>query len=112
MLTLYLTTSLGGDHTIVLPILRSLHKVYGPISVIHFDAHLDTWGPWSPQERITHGSFFYIAREEGLLNTSVHAGIRCKMAVRLNLCTGCNCAYVLTEHVLTGLRFMHRTRLI
>jgi len=83
MLTLYFTTSLGGDHTIVLPILRSLYKVYGPISVIHFDAHLDTWGPWSPQERITHGSFFYIAREEGLLsNTSVHAGIRCKMAVR------------------------------
>ncbi|KAH9964187.1 Arginase/deacetylase [Russula dissimulans] len=72
--------SLGGDHTIVLPILRSLNKVYGPISVIHFDAHLDTWGPWSPEERITHGSFFYIAREEGLLsNSSVHAGIRCKM---------------------------------
>ncbi|KAF8506556.1 hypothetical protein F5888DRAFT_1791011 [Russula emetica] len=72
--------TLGGDHTIVLPILRSLYKVYGPISVIHFDAHLDTWGRWSPQERITHGSFFYIAREEGLLsNTSVHAGIRCKM---------------------------------
>jgi len=77
---LYFITSLGGDHTIVLPILRSLYKVYGPISVIHFDAHLDTWGRWSPQERITHGSFFYIAREEGLLsNTSVHAGIRCKM---------------------------------
>ncbi|KAL0570842.1 hypothetical protein V5O48_011114 [Marasmius crinis-equi] len=32
--------SLGGDHTIVLPILRSLYKIYGPISVIHFDAHL------------------------------------------------------------------------
>lgn len=35
--------TLGGDHTIVLPILRSLYKTYGPISVIHFDAHLDTW---------------------------------------------------------------------
>lgn len=32
--------TLGGDHTIVLPILRALHGVYGPISVIHFDAHL------------------------------------------------------------------------
>ncbi|KAI0295015.1 Arginase/deacetylase [Russula brevipes] len=72
--------SLGGDHTIVLPILRSLNKVYGPISVIHFDAHLDTWAPWDERERITHGSFFYVAREEGLLsNASVHAGIRCKM---------------------------------
>ncbi|KAI0285483.1 Arginase/deacetylase [Russula aff. rugulosa BPL654] len=78
--------TLGGDHTIVLPILRSLYKVYGPISVIHFDAHLDTWGRWSPQESITHGSFFYIAREEGLLsNTSVHAGIRCKMTNAIDL---------------------------
>ncbi|KAM5531716.1 hypothetical protein V8D89_014636 [Ganoderma adspersum] len=77
--------SLGGDHTIVLPILRSLNKVYGPVSVIHFDAHLDTWpayaGPSSEQSRVTHGTFFYIANEEGLVtNTSVHAGIRCKLA--------------------------------
>ncbi|KAI9507812.1 arginase family-domain-containing protein [Russula earlei] len=78
--------SLGGDHTIVLPILRSLNKVYGPISVIHFDAHLDTWGPWSRDEPITHGSFFHIAREEGLLsNASVHAGIRCKMTSEADL---------------------------
>ncbi|KAA1467790.1 Arginase/deacetylase [Dentipellis sp. KUC8613] len=76
--------TLGGDHTIVLPILRSLHKVYGPIAVIHFDAHLDTWGyppvGGSVQSRITHGSFFYVAWEEGLMaNNSMHAGIRCKM---------------------------------
>ncbi|KAJ7442293.1 arginase family-domain-containing protein [Mycena latifolia] len=73
----------GGDHTIVLPILRSLNKVYGPVSVIHFDAHLDTWAPRPGtvgQERIDHGSFFAIAGEEGLMtNTSVHAGIRCQM---------------------------------
>ncbi|OBZ68611.1 putative agmatinase 1 [Grifola frondosa] len=77
--------SLGGDHTIVLPILRALHKVYGPISVIHFDAHLDTWpsypGQTSEQSRVTHGTFFYLAQEEGLMsNTSIHAGIRCKLA--------------------------------
>jgi len=79
--------SLGGDHTIVLPILRSLHKVYGPISVIHFDAHLDTWKPetrypdqTTEQSRVTHGTFFYLAQEEGLIsNQSIHAGIRCKM---------------------------------
>lgn len=76
--------TLGGDHTIVLPILRSLHGVYGPITVIHFDAHLDTWAsppipaPYDLAE-ITHGTFFSIARREGLLtNSSVHAGIRCK----------------------------------
>ncbi|RPD55854.1 Arginase/deacetylase [Lentinus tigrinus ALCF2SS1-6] len=77
--------SLGGDHTIVLPILRSLYKVYGPVSVIHFDAHLDTWtsypGPSSEQSRVTHGTFFHLAKEEGLMtNTSIHAGIRTKLA--------------------------------
>ncbi|KIY50652.1 Arginase/deacetylase [Fistulina hepatica ATCC 64428] len=77
--------SLGGDHTIVLPILRALHKVYGPISVIHFDAHLDTWpayqGTTSDQSRVTHGTFFYLAQEEGLMsNHSIHAGIRCKLS--------------------------------
>lgn len=35
--------TLGGDHTIVLPILGALSEVYGPITVLHFDAHLDTW---------------------------------------------------------------------
>jgi len=76
--------SLGGDHTIVLPILRSLNSVYGPVSVIHFDAHLDTWKPSSavaPLGRITHGTFFYIAHEEGLMrDANIHAGIRTKMA--------------------------------
>jgi agmatinase len=51
--------------------------------VIHFDAHLDTWVPWAEQERITHGTFFHVAHQEGLSsNTSVHASIRCKMTVR------------------------------
>ncbi|KAI3621898.1 agmatinase 1 [Moniliophthora roreri] len=76
--------TLGGDHTIVLPILRSLYKIYGPVSVIHFDAHLDTWpsyaGPTTDQARVTHGTFFYLANEEGLMsNRSIHAGIRCKL---------------------------------
>lgn len=82
--------SLGGDHTIVLPILRSLHKVYGPISVIHFDAHLDTWagypGSVTDQSKVTHGTFFYLANEEGLMsNTSIHAGIRCKLMGEVDL---------------------------
>ncbi|KAJ6611482.1 arginase family-domain-containing protein [Mycena sp. CBHHK59/15] len=76
--------SLGGDHTIVLPILRSLYKIYGPISVIHFDAHLDTWGGYpgdtTEQSKVTHGTFFYLAQQEGLMsNQSIHAGIRCKL---------------------------------
>ena len=81
-------SSLGGDHTIVLPILRALNKVYGPISVIHFDAHLDTWGGYAgavtDQSRITHGTFFHIANEEGLIaNSSIHAGLRCKLEVSI-----------------------------
>jgi len=37
--------TLGGDHSIALPELRALNKIYGPIAVVHFDAHLDTWHP-------------------------------------------------------------------
>ena len=74
--------TLGGDHTIVLPILRSLNKVYGPVSVIHFDSHFDTGNSnssLSKQARITHGSYFHVAHEEGLIrNTSIHGGIRQK----------------------------------
>ncbi|OCT44490.1 putative agmatinase 1 [Cladophialophora carrionii] len=75
---------LGGDHTITLPLLRSINKAYGPISVIHFDSHLDTWKPKvfggapSKQAAINHGTYFYWASEEGLLanDSSIHAGIR------------------------------------
>lgn len=83
--------SLGGDHTIVLPVLRALNKVYGPVSVIHFDAHLDTWRDYpikgnTEQARITHGTFFSLAQEEGLIsNNSIHAGIRCKLAGTVDL---------------------------
>jgi agmatinase len=77
--------SMGGDHSIVLPILRSLHKVYGPITVIHMDAHLDSWQPkaygssvWeSAQAGYSHGTMFHHAAVEGLTaNNSVHLGLR------------------------------------
>ncbi|KAI5474247.1 agmatinase [Pseudohyphozyma bogoriensis] len=80
--------TLGGDHTILLPILRALKDVYGPISVIHFDAHIDTWngdtyaGAFSDQSKITHGSFFWKASQEGLITntSSIHAGIRTRLS--------------------------------
>ncbi|KAF2104757.1 arginase family protein [Rhizodiscina lignyota] len=80
--------SMGGDHSIVLPILRSLKTVYGPISVIHLDSHLDTWDPYegytgiaSEQSAITHGTFFWHAGREGCISkgTSVHGGLRTKL---------------------------------
>lgn len=69
--------TLGGDHTIALPILRSLHRQYGEITVVHFDAHLDTWNSYFGIDT-THGTPFRRASEEGLINTrtSVHVGTR------------------------------------
>ncbi|KAG0183559.1 hypothetical protein DFQ29_002614 [Apophysomyces sp. BC1021] len=74
--------TMGGDHTITLPILRSIHAAYGPVSVIHFDSHLDSWSPYTDGESkpdLNHGTYFYFASEEGLIrkNESVHGGIRC-----------------------------------
>ena len=76
--------TLGGDHTITLPLLRSINRAYGPISVSHFDSHLDTWKPkvfgGSPSKvaSINHGTYFYHAAQEGLLanDSNIHAGIR------------------------------------
>jgi agmatinase len=68
---------LGGDHTIALPSLRALHAIHGPISVVHFDAHLDTWEGYFGQPFL-HGTSFRRAAEEGLLDPEgcVHVGIR------------------------------------
>jgi agmatinase len=56
----------GGDHSILLPILRSVHKKFGPVALIQFDAHNDTWGGYfgSPH---SHGTPVRRAVEEGLL---------------------------------------------
>ncbi|KAI0019305.1 Arginase/deacetylase [Xylariomycetidae sp. FL0641] len=82
--TLPRVITLGGDHTITLPLLRSINRAYGPVSVIHFDSHLDTWRPsvfgGSPSEAasINHGTYFWHAARAGLLanDSNVHAGIR------------------------------------
>lgn len=69
--------ALGGDHTIALPLLRAMHGRHGPIALIHFDAHLDTWDTYFGAP-YTHGTPFRRAFEEGLFATdrSVHVGIR------------------------------------
>lgn len=69
--------TIGGDHTIALPLLRALHAVHGPVAVVHFDAHLDTWDTYFGADH-THGTPFRRASEEGLLDRSgcVHVGIR------------------------------------
>jgi agmatinase len=69
--------TIGGDHTIALPLLRALHAKHGPIAVVHFDAHLDTWDTYFGAD-YTHGTPFRRASEEGLLDQSgcLHVGIR------------------------------------
>lgn len=83
----------------MLPILRALYDVYGPISVIrnHYycglyavsteltcraadcDAHLDTWEPSGIPEA-THGTMFHAAAMEGLIGPSIHLGIRTRLS--------------------------------
>jgi agmatinase len=69
--------TIGGDHTIALPLLRALHAQHGPVAVVHFDAHLDTWDTYFGAEH-THGTPFRRASEEGLIDRSgcLHVGIR------------------------------------
>jgi len=70
--------SLGGDHTIALPLLRAVNKhVGGPVALVHFDAHLDTWDTYFGAP-YTHGTPFRRAAEEGLFldDASMHVGIR------------------------------------
>ncbi|WP_353988641.1 agmatinase [Ruicaihuangia caeni] len=69
--------TIGGDHTIALPLLRAVTKKHGPVAVLHFDAHLDTWDTYFGAP-ITHGTPFRRASEEGLidLTASMHVGTR------------------------------------
>jgi agmatinase len=69
--------TLGGDHTIALGTLRAVARKHGPVALIHFDAHLDTWNSYFGADR-THGTVFRRAYEERLLlpDSSIHVGIR------------------------------------
>lgn len=68
---------LGGDHSISLPVLRAHAAKFGRLSLVQFDAHTDTWADDEPG-RIDHGTMFYKAVREGLVDpeTSVQIGIR------------------------------------
>lgn len=68
--------TLGGDHFVTYPLLRAHAAKYGPLSLIQFDAHSDTWD--DDGTRLDHGSMFLRALREGILEpaTSVQIGIR------------------------------------
>ncbi len=79
---------LGGDHYISFPILRAYAEKFGPLSLLHFDAHSDTW-PDDGMDRIDHGTMFYKAVKEGLIDVdrSVQVGIRTTNADNLGVPT-------------------------
>ena len=70
------TLSFGGDHFVTLPLMRVHHRAHGKLAMIHFDAHTDTY---PEQDSIyNHGSMFYHAPREGLIDAdhSIQIGIR------------------------------------
>jgi agmatinase len=69
--------TIGGDHTIALPLLRAAAAKHGPVALVHFDAHLDTWDTYFGAA-YTHGTPFRRAVEEGIVDTEAlsHVGTR------------------------------------
>ena len=94
--------AVGGDHTVALPLLRATARRYGPLALVHFDAHLDTWDTYFGQ-RYTHGTPFRRAWEEGLLrrDRSVHVGLRGPLYAETDLVedAGMGFAQITTEQV-------------
>ena len=68
---------LGGDHTVAYPAVKTLAREHGPISVLHFDAHIDTFDSYFGAD-MHHGAPFRRLAEEGLLDPEgcLHVGIR------------------------------------
>lgn len=71
------TVCLGGDHTVLLPELRALASVHGPLALVQFDSHHDLWDEYFGQ-KLFHGSVVRRALEEGLIDAgrTVQAGLR------------------------------------
>ena len=69
--------TLGGDHGVTLPLLRACARRRGPLALIHFDAHVDTW-PDNFGQPYAHGSMFYHAINEGVVDPRrmIQVGIR------------------------------------
>lgn len=70
--------SIGGDHSVSLPLLRAHARKHGPVALIHFDAHPDTWTSEYPGQPYSHGTPFVRALEESLIDPDayVQIGIR------------------------------------
>ncbi|CAN3377029.1 hypothetical protein DIURU_002033 [Diutina rugosa] len=79
--------TMGGDHTIALMALKSVSEKVGPVHVIHFDSHIDTWDPRqlgggiTDYMKLNHGTFLHYAHEKGYVHpdNNYHVGIRAPM---------------------------------
>jgi agmatinase len=68
--------TLGGDHFVTWPLLKAHAAIHGPLALVHFDAHQDTW--FDDGKRIDHGSFVGRAARDGVIDVShsIQIGIR------------------------------------
>lgn len=67
--------TLGGDHSIALPLLRAHAGRHGPLAVVHFDAHPDTWDAEFEGHPYSHGTPFRRAMEDGLIDREAYLQI-------------------------------------
>ena len=76
----------GGDHSVSRPLMEAHAESYGPLSLVQFDAHSDTW-PDDDPDRNDHGTMFYKAVKDGVIDpaSSVQVGIRTHNDVDLGL---------------------------
>lgn len=70
--------SLGGDHSVSLPALRAVARRHGPLSLVHFDAHSDTWRSYFGGKKYSAGTPFRRGAEEGIIDaaSSIQLGMR------------------------------------
>jgi len=70
--------SIGGDHSVSLPALRAVARRRGPLSLVHFDAHSDTWRTYFGGRKYSAGTPFRRGAEEGIIDpaSSIQLGMR------------------------------------
>lgn len=98
------TMGLGGDHLTAYPEIKALSRAHGPLSLIHFDAHTDCF----ESENLNHGSMFWFAANEGLIDPkrSVQIGIRTPIPAEsgFNVITASECQRMTSEDIANRVR--------
>ena len=97
---------LGGDHSITLPELRALGKVHGPLAILQFDSHTDTWDTYFAGQKHSAGTAFRRGVEEGWIDAraSIQAGMRGSLFTRSDVQQSVDLGYevVTTDEMLDG----------